>query len=922
MSMVLGAVGCRQAVVPEIHWTGSIARFIAEPPYELFNEDLLYRPVLVETWPVQTGGINANGGGWIWGPEEPDSGNLAPGGSRGLERATLRRAVDLEARRVQTVEVVLARSSVEGEARTVHFSWRRSDELTFPPGRRRPVRLLMTPGAEPGVHQLNLVMDSDWRGEIAEIAIHVQPGAASGQLQEVRVLSRVLNRTKAQRVNSRGILTDIHQDVRESLVALPGSSIARRLDIEEGDQLEFSVGVRGRTFRPLEFQVVVEERGLETVVWRTTVSVDQNEEGRWSEETVDLGGHAGAGRVLRLEVVGDSKGGAGAPEGGLAEGLPFWGSPEVRRIREESRRGPNLVLISLDTVRADHLSAYGYPKPTSPVLAAWADDHGVVFEEAIAGAPWTLPSHMSLLSGLDALHHGFNHDVGRVQDSPRNFELLAETLRRSGYVSAAATGGAYLHPRYGFDHGFSSYRYWKDRARDDSELQEGVNRTLDFVATERSQPFFFFLHTYAAHDPYEAYEPYFSRVASPGVVAVPGEIHLTSPPNRAELGFGQEVSFRLSSGGIQRSLGPNDRPLIEAFYDSGLARIDAELGRLFKGLEELDLLDSTMIVITSDHGEALLEEGRAGHVDLFDSVLRVPLVIAWPGGEGAGRRVKDQVRSVDILPTILQTLEIDLPTTLDGVSLVELAQDGKSSGHPSEAWSYSAAANRGLSLRRQGLKLIVNNDAWLPRELDSRQIVAWSRQLYDLGADPGESNDRWTDGMGPIEGRPLMSQLEKYWDESGLGLRLAFHNPGSGVFRGQIKGAMIRPVGTKSIDLSCRCLEWEEMGRASFSLPPGESFVLQFEKVFGKRLSVDGEFEESGKASRSFTHTFDADWIGQGEILSLLPSGRWKRTRDTSEDGEGVRLVLRPGIGWVEAEASPADSDPELREDLKALGYL
>ena len=350
-----------------------------------------------------------------------------------------------------------------------------------------------------------------------------------------------------------------------------------------------------------------------------------------------------------------------------------------------------MLLVSLDTVRADHLSLYGYEKTTSPNLDAWAQRSAVVFEETVAGAPWTLPSHMVIFSGLNAVRHGINHDVGRAHtDSATRFEFLAEILRKQGYETAAVTGGAYMHPQYGFSRGFRSYRYWQNRGRDKRELVDGVDRALAFLEKERSQPFFFFLHTYAAHDPYEAYEPFFEEVAAPGLVSRRGEIALKSIRSDASKGFRQETHFEYRNRGIKQRLGESDRPLIEAFYDSGLARLDSELGRLFAGLEDLGLADTTLVVVTSDHGEALLEQGRVGHQELYDSNLLVPLVIAWPDGRGAGHRVSRQVRSVDILPTLLQSLEVRSPRGLDGVSMLPLVENSAEARHPTEAWAYSA----------------------------------------------------------------------------------------------------------------------------------------------------------------------------------------------------------------------------------------
>ena len=307
--------------------------------------------------------------------------------------------------------------------------------------------------------------------------------------------------------------------------------------------------------------------------------------------------------------------------------LAAWAHPEVWRPASKPSP-PNVIFVSLDTLRADRLSLYGNPRPTSPQLDRWARAHGVVFEKAVAPSPWTLPSHASMFTGLDALRHGVNHGY----PVPPSLKVMADLFRRAGYATAAVTGGAYVSAEYGFDRGFDSFyahRGWGD----DEEMQAGVDRALAWLQHRDGQPFLLFLHTYAIHAPYRARQPYFTNLTG---TAPPSALYLPeSVPPAHEDGF--QVRLRLVKQG--RPMEPSDLAVLSGLYDSSIAYADAQLGRLFSALEARGLDRRTIVVVTSDHGEALGERGLASHAYLYDFNLLVPLVVAAPDGRGAGRRV-------------------------------------------------------------------------------------------------------------------------------------------------------------------------------------------------------------------------------------------------------------------------------------------
>lgn len=938
--------------------SGPVARFLVEPPTRLLSLNDLYQVSEADEWSLRRQNEVDQ---WTFAPLPKTSNTTAEHSSTrqtthaGLEiqqDVQMRRQVELEASTVHRLEVDLDPSM--GRA-SLRLKWRRDDEAAVPLRRQLGAEAPSARNEQEQRYIFHLGRRIGWRGKIAELVLEVRPlkdrsrDQKPPRIRRLVQLERQLDRSALAEVAGQGVHVDLDHEVREAYLAPPGSAIVRQLDIDAGDRLNLAYGTEASVRSTITFRVVVgSSNGTDdsdgnlpkNVLWQGKVGPGNKPWGRWHEARVELGPHAGEGRRLRLETLIDVADNPGATRGetyDINQGFALWGHPEVLRpASAPSKQPPNVLFISLDTVRADRLSLYGHDRPTSPFLDAWAQSNAVVFEQAIAAAPWTLPSHMTLFSGLDALRHGINHDVGQSPNGKgRGFDLLSEILRRQGYDTAATTGGAYMHPKYGFGSGFTSYRYWNDRARDDDELTEGIDHALAFLAEERPRPFFYLFHTYAAHDPYEAQQPFFERVASPGVEAVEGEIALYSPPNEPQLAFHQQIHYELRQDGQKRVLDTSDRPLLEAFYDSGLARLDAELGRLLSGLEELGLDQNTVVVITSDHGENLLEANRpVGHLDLYDSNLRVPLIIAWPqgrsAGRGAGRRVAQQVRATDVLPTILASLGLPLPDAIDGVSLLPLvdALGGSEASRktltdlvPPDAWSYSASSNRGLSLRRGDSKLIINNNAWRPAIVDTSDIIPGGHELYELTEDMGEQSDVWAQIEAPSEeAADLRRRLVAYWQKHGQGLRLTVHHPGPGELVGQLKGPMVRPVATKSIDLDCQCLSWKEMGHATFRLSAGHSFTLQFEKVFGSRLEVSGHLQD-GSLRDPFGHTFDADHLPKDGVLQWSTDRHWHTSDDGNDDSVPFLRLFWQGERRL-AEESPSSSDPELRRQLEALGYL
>jgi arylsulfatase A-like enzyme/Tfp pilus assembly protein PilF len=349
---------------------------------------------------------------------------------------------------------------------------------------------------------------------------------------------------------------------------------------------------------------------------------------------------------------------------------------------------PNVILITVDTLRADRLSSYGYKASTTPNIDVLAQE-GVLFENAIVQTPITLPSHASIFTGTYPIFHGLQDVVGRLRgDVP----TLAEWFKENGYSTTAFVGASVLMSHWGLDRGFDFYEdYFElqglaevDFSRSERPADQVVNLARGWVDENHSKPFFLWLHLYDPHDPYTPPEPYATQLKG--------------------------------------------RP-----YDGEIAFTDAMLGEFFRTLKKHGLYEDSLIVFTSDHGESLGEHEETYHgYFVYDASLRVPLIIRIPDGLNPGRfergvRIANQVRSIDILPTIIQLLGHSVPAWSQGTSLVGLAAGRRSRQLlPAYAESHYPRIHFGWS------PLFSISDG------THKFIEAPNPELYDLKKDPRE----------------------------------------------------------------------------------------------------------------------------------------------------------------------------------------
>jgi arylsulfatase A-like enzyme len=399
--------------------------------------------------------------------------------------------------------------------------------------------------------------------------------------------------------------------------------------------------------------------------------------------------------------------------------------------REPAR--PNVVLVSIDSLRADHLAAYGYARETSPHIDALAAS-GALFEHAFSTTSWTLPSHIALFTSMHDLVHGvIFHD--RVLDPLRT--TLPEVFHQHGYATAGFYSGPYLIPAFGFGRGFDTYVPCMDY------LDPGALERTDFVPASHqashadvtspclqdavvswldeapARPFFLFLHMWDVHYDYIPPPEYARR--------------FTDPDYDSPIDF---TGFQRNPA-INRQMNPRDLAHLIGLYDGEIAYTDHHLGQIVAHLDALGLRDNTLIVVTSDHGDAFFEHGLKGHQnDLYDEVLRIPLIFSWPGQVRPAQRYAEQVSIIDVMPTVLGLVDLPTPPEALGRDLSPLLRGERS---PDAAGSTVFAEltlfgkNYDLNLRAlrtPEYKAIVDIPA--PGGGSPRSVV------YDLGSDPGE----------------------------------------------------------------------------------------------------------------------------------------------------------------------------------------
>jgi arylsulfatase A-like enzyme len=374
---------------------------------------------------------------------------------------------------------------------------------------------------------------------------------------------------------------------------------------------------------------------------------------------------------------------------------------------------PNVLLVTIDTLRADRLSGAGHSRQTTPYLDELAAS-GVRFERAYASSSWTAPSVASLLTSLDPRRHGIEHGhlseqvIVQQEVIPDSLPLWPELLRNAGYRTYGITANTHLYGRFGFDRGFDRYECIGFVTAD--EVLETLERwQLEITASE---PWFVWVHLLDPHARYTPRSPWIDEFFPRYPKLLRSLRDVLIPAQYAE-----------------RGVTPGSRrfDLVGALYDSEIAYTDQAVRSISAALR---VNDRDLVIVTSDHGEEFLDHGGFGHgTTLYEEVLRVPLLLRLPGAAQAGRVVSSPVSGIDLLPTVLDLLDVATPDSLQGRSVRPLIE-----GSAADATPVSASLDRFAALAQDALIL----GRW--KYLEHRS--SGERKLFDLEDDPGEQRDR------------------------------------------------------------------------------------------------------------------------------------------------------------------------------------
>ena len=326
----------------------------------------------------------------------------------------------------------------------------------------------------------------------------------------------------------------------------------------------------------------------------------------------------------------------------------------------QPRKPAHIVLICVDTWRADHVSFNGYDRSTSPTLDGLAATEGVVFENVYASSSWTLPSVMSVFTSLQPPQHGVEDRGSRLPDGATT---LAESLADGGWLTSAFVTHIYVSSLFGFDQGFVEFRElsidWEYREGKQLRANQLNQRVLPWLAHHADSKFFLYLHYFDPHWDYDPPPPFREHFADPGY---------TGPAD--------------GTWGFLRQFLPRDRLMNSAdlhqtidLYDGEVLWTDSQLALLFDAMKALGIWDDSLIVVFGDHGEEFQEHGSVHHIrTLYDEVLRVPLIVKLPGGRlpGVRPRIPERVRLLDVAPTLMDLAGLPLSAEMAGTSVAPL----------------------------------------------------------------------------------------------------------------------------------------------------------------------------------------------------------------------------------------------------------
>jgi arylsulfatase A-like enzyme len=371
---------------------------------------------------------------------------------------------------------------------------------------------------------------------------------------------------------------------------------------------------------------------------------------------------------------------------------------------------PPIILVTIDTLRADHLSCYGYFRNTSPTLDALAAE-GIQFDRVVSPMATTLPAHVSMFTSQYPLQTGVTRNGRQMAESPATgVRLFAQMLQDLGYTTAAFVSSNSLKRYTGISVGFD---HWDEPTRPFASRQRTAHFTtdaaLDWLDDNPQSPFFLWVHYF---DPHETYEP-------------PPPFHKAFSTTPGQIEF-------LASSGYEQPIDP-ELLAVNNLYDGEILFTDSELARIFDALKAKGLWKELVLVFVADHGEGLGQHDHMGHGEIYNEQIMVPLIIKLPDAMNFGGRRVDRLTSlIDLVPTLVATLGLELPDE-------DLRQfNGVNALAPEPAREFAFAQRTSNALRPWGK---ADRFALVSRRWKFVHDTAEGEHLYDLAADPAETRN-------------------------------------------------------------------------------------------------------------------------------------------------------------------------------------
>ncbi|MFH1221260.1 MAG: sulfatase [Candidatus Eisenbacteria bacterium] len=569
---------------------------------------------------------------------------------------------------------------------------------------------------------------------------------------------------------------------------------------------------------------------------------------------------------------------------------------------------PNVVIIAVDTLRPDHLGCYGYVRNTSPNIDRLAGE-GVLFERAVSQAPWTTPSFATIFTSLYPTQHGAKGFSNRMRT---DFPTLGTLLEKAGYATAAIVNAPSLSRAYGVDRGFGVYALASDEIR---AADQTTRDALAWIDLNKNRPFLTFVHYFDPHMPYAPPAPYDTTF----------DPHYQGPLHN---------SFDFDGFSLERSklfeelkrLSAADWNHIRSLYDGEIAFTDRAVGDLLAGLRQRGLGSGTLIVFLSDHGEEFFEHGgfEHGHC-LYDEVIRVPLVFSLPGVIPKNVRLSEQVRLIDVAPTILDVAGLERPADFEGTSLMPLLLGkghDKSRRHgtlpPEVAYSEAVIYEREKkSVVVDGWKLIYD-------------AVTEEMQMFNLVDDPGETRNLVAtelETLGSLERylfQALLGTSDSWYIEIAGGLQdHAFDltlGPGRGPLVGNIHPYRFFDANGHVVNVGAAASEQDGIMRIE-GLHLGAPLKLAF-KVEPEDMPIKFDLRVDGKPA--IGQTFLGRSLARPEEMPFTQVPR--RERGKSQGVPSKRPSPPYLLIWHTQSPCTGETamrlDERTKKELRAVGYI